>query len=143
MRRGIWDSAPPGDELELVELVRRAPIELPAEYLAYLLESDGGGGDIPVQPWCMFFWKSNEVHLNNERYEVPRNAPGFYGFGTNGGGEMFAFDARQAKPCQVVILPFIPMDAKEAIQVAPDFASFRKMFGFSDDESIGETPLDA
>jgi hypothetical protein len=142
MQQGIWHSASPGDDRELDELVRRAPIELPAEYLAYLRKSDGGGGDIPDQPWVFFFWKANEVHSSNDGYEVGRNVPGFYAFGTSGGGEMFAFDARQRKPWPIVVVPFIPMDAKEAIQIAPDFASFRKMFGLCNGEPVNEIRLD-
>jgi hypothetical protein len=142
MQQGQWDSAKHCSDEDFEKLVRFAPIDLPPEYLAYLRVSDGGGGDIPVQPWGIYFWQANEVHSNNEGYEVALNVPGFYAFGTSGGGEMFAFDTRRGKPWPVVIIPFIPMDADEALQIASDFTSFQKMFGFCNDESIDEMRLD-
>src|SRR5882724_10589519 len=102
--QGQWKSASPCSEEELEELWKAARIELPEDYLAYLRESDGGGGDIPVQPWLVWFWKVSEVGLNNEGYEVAMNVPGFYAFGTSGGGEMFAFDTRNGTPWPIVVI---------------------------------------
>ena len=77
MHNGQWDSAPPCNEESLQELVRTAPIELPVEYISYLRESDGGGGDIAVQPGLIWLWQVGELRLNNEGYAVAANAPGF------------------------------------------------------------------
>jgi len=141
MQQGEWYSAESCGDAAIEELVRSAP-DLPAEYLAYLRESDGGGGDIPVQPWGINFWKANKVPAKNLGYEVALNVPGFYAFGTSGGGEMFAFDMRSAKPWPVVIIPFIGMEAEATIVVAPDFASFRQMFGKTDELPADEIRLD-
>lgn len=142
MHRGEWTSSGPTCEEDIQELIRRAPIELPRQYLNFLKESDGAGGDIPVQPWFIYFWKASLVHEQNEGYEVALNVPGFYAFATSGGGEMFAFDARKSKPWPIVIIPFIGMQAEEALPVAPDFASFRKMFGLSSEPELPEIRLD-
>jgi hypothetical protein len=141
MHKGQWDLGSRCREEEIQKFLASAPIDLPGEYLAHLRESDGGGGDIPVQPWLVYFWKVNEILANNEGYKVALNVPGFFAFGTSGGGEMFAFDARQTRPWPIVIIPFIPMDANEAICLAPDFASFQKIFGYSVDDPVDEIRL--
>lgn len=62
-------------------------------------------------------------------YEVEANAPGFLGFGSSGGGEMLALDARGSKPWKVVMIPFIPMQAEDAIVIAADFRVFLQSMG--------------
>jgi hypothetical protein len=74
-------------------------------------------------------WPAEEVVDYNQGYEVEMNIPGFFGFGSNGGGELFAFDTRQGKPWPVVMVPFIPMIADEAIVIADDFAEFVRAIG--------------
>src|SRR4051794_8394425 len=109
MTKGKWYAPGPCSEREIRELVRCAPVELPAEYLGFLSETNGAGGDLPVQPWWIVFWTAADVNENNIGYEVVLNVPGFYAFAASGGGEMFAFDARRTKPWPVVMIPFIGM----------------------------------
>jgi hypothetical protein len=59
---------------------------------------------------------------------VQQWVPGFYAIGTSGGGEMFAIDLRDNRGA-VFVIPFIPMQAHYAIEIAPDFLSFIKLFG--------------
>jgi hypothetical protein len=138
VQRGQWQNEPPCTDHDLQQLIRQAPVDLPEEYLAYLRRSNGGGGDIPVQPWLVYFWKALEVQRYNVDYQVAENVPGFYAFGTSGGGEMFAFDTRTDRPWPIVMIPFIVMDVADAVQVAPDFATFSKMLGYCDDKPTGE-----
>lgn len=56
--------------------------------------------------------------------------PGFLGFGSNGGGELLAFDTR-VQPWKVCMIPFIPLDESESIVIAPDFVSLSRHFGRS------------
>lgn len=142
MNKGEWNSSGPCSQGDVQKLIRRAPIELPTEYLDFLREADCAGAELPVQPWYIYFWKASEVDEQNIGYEVRLNVPGFYAFGTSGGGEMFAFDTRQSKPWPVVIIPFIVMQAEEAIVVASDFATLRAMFGLSDEPAVEEIRLD-
>jgi hypothetical protein len=140
MWKGEWRTNPPCSEEAIQRLVESATVELPPEYLAYLRESNGGGGDIGVEPGLLYFWQTEEVSDNNNGYEVQQNVPGFYAFGSSGGGEMFAFDTRGPKPWPVVIIPFIPMDAEVAIQIARDFSSLTRSFGVPLDEPPEEPP---
>jgi len=58
----------------------------------------------------------------NKSYGVNDYAPGLFLFGSDGGGEAFAFDARSdAKP--IVSVPFIGMELKLARPVASNFSA--------------------
>ena len=105
-------------------------VDLPSDYLDFLRFSDGGCGSIPVDPWCFDgLWKATELAEFNRGYQVATYCPGFFGIGSSGGGEMFAFDMRGAQPWPVVHVPFIGMEPAAALPVAPDFHSFVAMFG--------------
>jgi hypothetical protein len=68
-------------------------------------------------------WRLGELTKMNEAYRVGEFAPGFFIFGSNGGGEAFAFDARtSAKP--IVSIPFVGMAAGEAWAIGPTFDAF-------------------
>jgi len=54
---------------------------------------------------------------------------GFFGFGSNGGGELLAFDLRDGEPYPIVIVPLIPLDPNEAIQIARSFDELRELIG--------------
>jgi len=110
-------------------LVRGAGIPLPPEYLAFLRESSGGEGELGVQPGWFVIWPAGEVVDLNQEYEVAANAPGFFGFGSSGGGDLLAFDTRGGQPYSVAALPFIGMSVKHALPVAVSFASFEAVMG--------------
>ena len=77
------------DEIEAFE--REAAIPLPSEYLEFLRFTDGGESFIGPNSYAML-WKIDELLRFNREYEVPEYAPGLFLFGSNGGGEAFAFD---------------------------------------------------
>lgn len=55
-------------------------------------------------------------------------APGFLGFGSSGGGQVFAFDARH----RVFVLPLVGMDAKAAKLLAGSCSEFLALIESSD-----------
>ena len=59
----------------------------------------------------------------NANYKAEQFAPGLLIFGSDGGGEAFAFDMRFDPP-PVVAVPFVPMDIDDAIRIAPSFDDF-------------------
>lgn len=125
-----WMPSPPASEDAIARLVADAECELPRDYLEFLRVSNGGCGEIPVQPWCFDrLWKAEDLVTFNCDYEVERYCPGFFGIGGSGGGEMFAFDMRNLQPWPVVVIPFIGMEAAAALQIALDFRSFVELFG--------------
>ena len=125
-----WKPAAPAAEDAIARLVNQLGFELPPDYLEFLRFSNGGCGDIPVQPWCFdSLWTVEELADCNRDYQVVDYCPGFFGIGSSGGGEMFAFDMRSKKPWPLVVVPFIGMEPDAALPVAPDFRSFVEMFG--------------
>lgn len=69
------------------------------------------------------FWLLEDLATLNREYEVPKYAPGYFGFATNGGGEMFAFGPNG----DIVCLPFIGMEPQSATSIAGSFHDFRKL----------------
>jgi hypothetical protein len=122
--------AAPASEDSIARLVRAVGFDLPSDYLEFLRVSNGGCGDIPVDPWCFdSLWTAEKLVVCNRDYEVAEYCPSFFGIGSSGGGEMFAFDMRKAQPWPIVHIPFIGMEPAAALPVAPDFRSFVAMFG--------------
>jgi len=101
-----------------------AEIELPEEYLKLLLISNGGEGELGIEPGWFQLWPAEMVIEHNRNYEVQKNVPGFFAFGSSGGGEMIAFAARGKKPWKVVMIPFIPMQESDVVVIAEDFGEF-------------------
>jgi hypothetical protein len=101
-------------------------IELPADYWAYL-ESDEvvSEGFADGFPGYFVLWHPDEIEKNNQEMDVATLAPGFLGFGGNGGGEMLAFDAKGI----VYSLPMIGMEPRYAEKVANSWTEFRKRCG--------------
>lgn len=119
----------PADPNAVAALSAAAPIELPDEYLSLLRVSNGGGGPLEVEPGWFHLWSAQEVVAANREYEVQERVPGLFGFGSNGGGELLAFDARQGPPWKIVMVPFIGMDESAIMQVAEDFSEFLRATG--------------
>lgn len=109
---------PPG---ALEKLQRLLGVKLPSDYLAFLEAGDGGEGFVGED--YLVLWRAGELHPFNQDYEVQANAPGLLGFGSNGGGEMFAFDLRVSS-CPVLMVPFIGMSLEDAFVVAGGFTQF-------------------
>ena len=98
------------------------PLTVPPDLLAYYGAGKPLVCEIPESPYLCEFWPVDELETYNTDYEVPKYAPGFLGFGTNGGGEMFALSPKGA----VVYLPFIGMEPSVAIELAPAWAAFER-----------------
>jgi hypothetical protein len=76
--------------------------------------------ELDAEPYFCEFWPLSELATYNQEYEVPKYAPGFFGFATSGGGEMFAISPSGA----VVHLPFIRMAPSAARTLAPTWGAF-------------------
>jgi hypothetical protein len=135
MRDGIWQPAPPADPAALAELRDHAPIALPVSYIDQLAACNGGQGDLAIRPGFIRFWETEQVIGWNEDYNIPEFLPGFFGFGSDGGLELLAFDARDREPFPIVIVPFVPMEAAQAIQIASSFDELRPLIGKVSDDA--------
>jgi SMI1 / KNR4 family (SUKH-1) len=114
------------DDIEAFE--KETSIALSPEYREFLQVSDGGEGIVGTASYAML-WRVNELLRFNKEYEVAEYAPGLLFFGSNGGGEGFAFDLRvPEKP--IVAVPFIGMDLADATPVAETFDGFLEYLGW-------------
>ena len=98
-------------------------LQPPTELLSYYRSEKPLVCELDANPYCCEFWPLEELSQYNSDYEVELYAPGFFGFATSGGGEMFAISPSGS----VVVLPFIGMEPKVAITIAPSWAAFEPL----------------
>jgi len=86
-----------------------------------LKKTNGGEGFIGEN--YLILWGVEELVQFNNEYEVQDYAPGLVLFGSDGGGEGYAFDTRKT-PTSIVQVPFIGMDLMYARPRADSFSEF-------------------
>jgi len=91
------------------------------QYRRFMSEQDGGEGFVGGR--YLILWRTSELVTFNREYEAWKYAPGLLLFGSNGGGEAFAFDTRD-NSMKVVMVPFIGMSLNDAKTVADSFDNF-------------------
>jgi hypothetical protein len=124
-----WNKEKPATPESIQKLVDNAGKELPEDYLALLSYSDGGEGILGIEPGWLQLWSSVDVLEHNKGYKIEEYIPGFFGFGSSGGGELLAFDTQSSEPWKIVMIPFIPMSPKEAIVIAKNLEEFIRVIG--------------
>lgn len=97
-------------------------IPLPSRYKAYFESGGLVEGFIDGPPGYFALWHPDEIEKNNADLHVAECAPGFLGFGGDGGGEMLAFDSAEA----VVMLPMIGMEPQYAQPIARSWEEFEQ-----------------
>lgn len=103
---------------------RLSQLELPQEYIAHIR----GGGRTEEFLKCEFpaymqLWPLDTIDEFNRGYETRKHAPGFLCFGSNGGGELLAFDEN----CAIYCLSAIGMEPTKAIRVADSWTDFARL----------------
>jgi hypothetical protein len=124
-----WVRETPASSESIRDVIAGSKIKLPEEYLALLQYSNGGEGELAIEPGWFQLWPAEKVVELNREYEVNKNVPGLFGFGSNGGDEMLAFDTRAGKPWKVIMIPFIPMTVEHIVVIAEDFKAFVQAMG--------------
>jgi hypothetical protein len=79
---------------------------------------NGGEGFLP-ETYLMLFRTEELIRLNRE-YEVKTYLPGFFLFGSNGGGEGFGFNLPDWR-MPVGKVPFVGMERSYIQQISPTF----------------------
>lgn len=124
-----------GASPEALAALRNLPdVALPAEYLDFLRESNGGEGFVGES--YLVLWRAEELEPFNREYQVAERAPGIFLFGSDGGGEGFGFDVR-VRPPRVVMLPFIGMEPRYAMPVAECFTGLIEAMSGADGSLLG------
>jgi len=103
----------------LAKSEREFGVSFPGSYREFLSLTNGGEGFIG-QCSYVIFWKLEELVQMNSAYQVDEYAPGLLLFGSNGGGEAYAFDLT-AEGLPIVEVPFVGMDRTHAHALANDF----------------------
>lgn len=121
----------PGASPEALDALRSgAGVELPKEYLDLLAFSNGGEGPLPVSPYnfCLDSVEDALKYRAGKTYE--EFSPGFFIFGSSGGGDYIAFDIRAHKPWPVVAIDMTNINLRESVEfIANDFGSFLALVG--------------
>jgi len=125
-----FDSNGPSSEDFIEKAESHFGFQFPADYKAFMAKSDGGEGFVGDQ--YLILWRAGELIEFNRDYEVAKYAPGLVFFGSNGGGEAFAFDARTEGKGSILMVPFIGMSLKDAKPIADTFESFLENLAESD-----------
>ena len=123
---------PPATVDEAQMLASESAIPLPLEYLELLQCVNGGEAQLTIDPWWFQLWSTREVGDYNRGYEVSQWHPGYHGFGSSGGGVMFAFKQDALPRSMVFGIPFDSIDLEDVYVIAKDLAELVK--------AIGETP---
>ena len=111
----------PVSPLELREAEQALGRRLPAEFIDLLSILNGGEGFVGDK--YLMIWSAGEIVDYSAQYDVQKYAPGLVVFGSNGGGEAYAFDYRSERT-PVVKIPFVGMDLKHVREMALTFIGF-------------------
>lgn len=121
-----FNSNVPATAEEIAAAERSLGKSLPDDFREFLQVTNGGEGSIGEN--YVMLWTAAELGKYNVSYQVADYAPGLLLFGSDGGGESYAFDTRTS-PLSVVMVPFVGMSLKYAKPVAPTFAAFLEKLG--------------
>ncbi len=107
---------------EQIEITQeKMGILLPAEYVDFLLKSNGYEGSIGES--YVAIWNIEELITLNDAYEVKEFAPHLILIGSDGGGEAYGFDTR-SKEFPIINTQFIGMGMEDEIVLGHSFNEF-------------------
>ena len=115
-----FNANPPASRDAVARCQSNLKFPLPADYVQFLGRMNGGEGFVGKS--YLRAWPIEDLIQFNKDYFVDVAAPDLFLFGSSGGGEAFAFDARSSPP-PIVAVPFI-VSLEDAIVIAPNFNSF-------------------
>lgn len=129
-----WRKVNGASEQQIAELQWALPFEPPAEYLAFLRYSNGGEGELALEPlWFQLFDVAFAIQLWQDEYSR-RQYPDFFFFGSNGGLESIAFDTSRPPPWPVVMVDCVA-GIESARRVASSIKDFIENVGLRADPS--------
>ena len=75
-------------------------LALPEDYLSLMSEHNGGEGPLGENGYGRFY-RMEELQEVNDEYEVGKWWPGYIVIGTDGGGELWAYNPEKEVYCQI------------------------------------------
>jgi hypothetical protein len=130
-----WRKMDGASERQITELKSALPVELPAEYLEFLRYSNGGEGELSLEPlWFQLFDVAFAIQLwQDENYR--REYSDLFFFGSNGGLESIAFDMSSPKPWPIVTVDCIA-GLDSAHRISGSIEEFIERVGFRANEDV-------
>ncbi|WP_437735458.1 SMI1/KNR4 family protein [Sorangium sp. So ce1335] len=111
----------PASAEDVRDLVARSKVSLPPGYIEFMRRSDGAEGQVGENGRYLVLWPVASIVDLNEQYHIAEFAPHLLAFGSDGGGEAFAFD-RRTDPATIVRVPFVGLD--DEVQYGARFDEF-------------------
>ncbi|MEO5952134.1 MAG: SMI1/KNR4 family protein [Chloroflexia bacterium] len=124
-----WLREKPARETAIQRLIENTGLHFPEEYLNFLGYSDGGEGELAVQPLWFHIFAAEEAIYKNKSYQLDEYLPGYFAFGNNMGLEIFVFNIQESPPWKVYYVPNIGMEEEAVLECAPNFLAFIKAMG--------------
>lgn len=104
------------------ELSAATGLMVPEEYLAFMRVSNGAEGFVGEGGYLLL-WPIQKLVKHNRDYAVGERAPGLFLFGSDGGGEAYAFDTRR-RDMPIVDVPFVGMSLEHVRPCGRSFLEF-------------------
>jgi hypothetical protein len=130
---------PPINSMAIQQIVNVLKLGWPSDYLEVFSFMNGGEGFIG-DGYCRLYPLDELISLN-ESFSVKEFAPEIFIFGSNGGGEAFAFNITTS-PVSIVKIPFIPMDAEAAELLGKTFREFLLSFTKKETNNLAQINKD-
>lgn len=112
---------PPLDITSIDMIQKESGTQMPSDYLDFLQYANGGEGWIGNS--YIILWRFDHLFQLNDSYNAKEYIPGLLLIGSDGGGEAYAFD-QISKHWKVVRVPFVGLDRKSVVELAPSFKDF-------------------
>lgn len=129
-----WHFKPGATAGEIKALIACSPIDLPDRLIELLATSNGGEGELAVEPlWFCLDPVRDIIEAISESF-LTEFFPGYFFFGGNGGMERIALDVRSGAPRDVVMIDPIA-GPSSAFPIAPNFNEFVQAIGGASDDS--------
>ena len=120
---------PAATEQDTRMVVSESAIPLPSEYVELLRCVNGGEAQLTIRPWWFQLWSTQEVGAHNRGYDISQWHPGYHGFGSSGGGVMFAFKKDATPQSKVFGVPFDSIDPEDVYIIANDLSELVRAIG--------------
>ena len=116
-------------------IIKKIEIELgkvfSKDYVDFLFWSNGGEGEIGEN--YISFWRCEDIVQLNKDYSIQKYlAENFVAFGTDGGGECYAFDYSIPQKPKIVKCSLCALDINELIFIADTFTEFVEVLKYRD-----------
>jgi hypothetical protein len=132
-----WDRNPPATSISMIKLVSRSINGWPKAYLRLLHYTNGGEGALAVEPGWFQLWTAEEAYQLNQQYPLSEFCPGYWAFGSSGGGELFLFKDVESWNSRVYRVPCIGLSPEEVQVVCNRMEEFIEMLGLH----LGDTDV--